>query len=96
MFGWLKKVRSYLHRDAVAVDDAANVFTGGNLDETISSRAQRAADRGTELGKVISGGLDVIQPNHGHLAEGGDLQRAETVAAIEEKAPGMVPEDEQK
>jgi hypothetical protein len=84
MFGWLKKVASYLHKDAVAVDQAANVFAGGKPDETISSRAQRAADRGNPVGKVISGGLDLIQKDHGHKAMGGDLRRAEAVEKLEE------------
>ena len=87
MFGWLKKVKNYLHNFAVAEDQAANVLlTDGHPDETISSHAQRAADAGNPLGKVVSGALDVIQTDHGHRAEGGDLRRAETVEEIEAAA----------
>jgi hypothetical protein len=84
MLQWLKKVGKYLHDVLVAEDQAANVIAGGLPDETISSRSQRAADRGNELGKVISGGLDLIQTDHGHLAEQGDLKRAEEVEKVEE------------
>ena len=86
MFKWLKKVGRYAHNVLVGVDQTVNVIAGGHPDETISSRAQRAADRGNPVGKVISGGLDVIQKDHGHKAEAGDLKRAEEVVEIEEDA----------
>jgi hypothetical protein len=92
MFGWLKKVKAYLHNDAVAIDDAANVFAGGKVGETISSRSQRAADRGNVLGEIISDGLDLIQKDHGHKAEQGDLRRAEEVEATEQKALDLPPQ----
>jgi hypothetical protein len=85
--GWLKKLGHYFHNVAVAEDQAANVVLGGAPDETISSRSQRAADRGNELGKIVSDGLDLLQANHGHLAEQGDLERAETVEQLERNAP---------
>jgi hypothetical protein len=86
MFGWLKKVKAYFHNDAVAVDQAINVFGGGKPGETISSRSQRAADRGNVLGEIISDGLDVIQADHGHKAMRGDLRRAQDVEATEKAA----------
>lgn len=84
MFGKLKR---FLHRNLVSLDMFGNTLTGGVNDETISSRAQRNADAGNPLGKVISKGLDVIQKDHGHRAEGGDLRRAEVVEKLEEEAP---------
>lgn len=87
MWNWLKKVKRYLHNDAVAVDQTLNVFGGGHPDETISSRSQRAADAGNPVGKVISEGLDLIQKDHGHLAEQGDRRRAEKILEIEPTTP---------
>lgn len=81
-------VEHYLHNVAVAEDQALNALAGGMPDETISSRAQRAADRGNPLGKVLSEGLDMIQPDHGHKAMAGDIRRAEAVEKIEKDALG--------
>ena len=74
------------HRTLVALDQFLNVLTGGLPDETISSRSQRAADRGNPLGKVMTKFLHLFQKDHGHLAEKGDLARAEQVEETEEKA----------
>lgn len=73
----LNKILSYLHRDAVAVDQAANVVIGGQPDETISTHAQIAADSGNLLGEAVTDALHVVQKDHGKLAEAGDEQRAE-------------------
>jgi hypothetical protein len=90
MFHWLKKIGSYFHRDAVAVDQTVNVFAGGHNDETISARAERGRDQGhgasKVIGTVLSDGLDVIQKDHGQKAEQGDLQRAQTVEQIESES----------
>jgi hypothetical protein len=86
MLGWLKKVGRYFHNFAVAEDQAANVLlTDGKPDETISSHAQRDADKGEEGGKVISDVLDVAQKDHGHKAMKGDLKRAEDIIQTEEE-----------
>lgn len=77
---------SYIHRMLVGLDQAANVILGGDPDETISARSQRAAARGGLLGKFMCWWLDKLQPDHGMLAEAGDLERAETVEQIEEQA----------
>ena len=78
---------SYAHNTLVALDTFVNVSVlHGNPDETISSRAQRAATRGDWLGRLTIWWLDKIQPNHGVLAEQGDLARAQTVVDIETKA----------
>jgi hypothetical protein len=87
---------SYPHKVLVALDQDVNVDTGGLPDETISSRVRRISDAhprwgwnpGVWLAKALNAGLNVIQKNHGAKAEAGDLERAETVAATEEKSPG--------
>lgn len=84
----LSKIKGYLHNDAVALDVGVNVIAGGKMDETISSRAQRAADRGNLVGRVLTGFLYLFQKDHGHKAEAGDLRRAEQVEEIEKKALG--------
>jgi hypothetical protein len=73
----------YLHRTLVGVDQFANVLLGGNPDETISSRSQRAANRGNLVGKFMTWWLGKIQPSHGYDAESGDVERAEKVEALE-------------
>ena len=76
----------YLHRVLVGVDQAANVLLGGNPDETISARSQRAAARGGWLGKFMCWWLGKLQANHGMKAEAGDFERASTVEKAESQA----------
>jgi hypothetical protein len=95
----------FLHRVAVAADQDLNVDTGGLPDETISSRVRRITDAhphgswnpGVIFAKALNAALNFIQRNHGQKAQAGDLQRALTVAEIEERAlqitPGEVPDD---
>lgn len=82
------KVSRYLHNVLVGIDQTANIIAGGKPDETISSRSQRAADRGNWLGKGMTKFLHLFQRNHGHKAEAGDLNRAEDVEQTEKKALG--------
>jgi hypothetical protein len=77
----------FVRRVAVATDVLINVFTGGDPDETISSRAARASQKGSRWGIEMSKFLDLFQKDHGAKAQAGDLQRAEAVAALE-KNPG--------
>lgn len=79
-------MKNYVYRLLVGVDMLGNVITGGNLDETISARSQRAAQRGDAWGKFMVWWLDKLQANHGVEAVQGDLQRAETVEQIEQQA----------
>jgi hypothetical protein len=79
----------YIHRSLVGVDQFANVLLGGNPDETISSRSQRAAQRGDFVGKVMCWWLDKIQSQHGEKAQAGDIERAIAVEKIEEKSLGQ-------
>lgn len=51
-------------RVVIAHDQAANAAFGGSEDETISSRAGRAARRGDRWGCVLCKLLDKIDPGH--------------------------------
>lgn len=51
-------------RLAVSYDQLANTAFGGDEDETISSRAFKAATRGRRWGCVLCKLLDKIQPDH--------------------------------
>ena len=73
----------YVHRDLVALDQLANVLSGGFPDETISSRSARADLKGRWWGRAMSWFLDRFQKNHGAKAMAGDLERAETVEKLE-------------
>lgn len=79
----------YVHRGLVGLDQFVNVLMDGNPDETISSRMARWATEETglkkDIGVAVSKALDLAQPDHGAKAEAGDEQRAQNVAAIEEK-----------
>ena len=50
---------------AVGFDQLFNVATGGCEDETISSRAYKAALRGDQWGIVVNGFLEKLDPGHG-------------------------------
>lgn len=51
-------------RLAVAHDQLINAATGGNEDETVSSRAAKAARDGRRWGCVLCRWLDKIDPGH--------------------------------
>jgi hypothetical protein len=74
----------YLHRSLVGLDQFMNVLTGGDPDETISSRAARAAERGKTWGIELSKFLNVFQPDHGVKAQAGDTARADKVEGLEQ------------
>lgn len=78
----------YLHRVIVGFDQFWNVVGGGEPDETISSRAQRDAEKHEFLAVVLTKALDLFQRNHGQKAQAGDLQRAQSVAQTEAKSLG--------
>ena len=79
----------YLMRVLVGADEFTNVAAGGNLDETISARAQRLSDAGNEFAKLLTRGLDELQPQHGRKAEAGQLAQGEAIVGVEEKALGL-------
>ena len=82
-------MRRWIYQALVAFDQFCNVLLGGNPDETISARSERAAERGDLLGKFMVWWLDKIQPNHGRGAVEGDLRRAEAVEKIEKEILGQ-------
>jgi hypothetical protein len=77
---------SYLVRVAIAFDEGVNVLCFGNLDETISARAGRAALHGKLWGKILAGALGFFFKNHCQLAELHDEQRAEYIAWLEKQS----------
>lgn len=80
---------NFVQRDLVAVDQCANVLTGGLPDETISSRLARAAEQHEVVGEIGSKILDVFQRDHGAKAQAGDLERADAVAMAEKASGGL-------
>jgi hypothetical protein len=81
----------YAHRVIEEVDVTANVIADGKQDETISSRASRAAVAGKLWGRVLSRVLDGFQKNHGAKAQAADLERAEEIEALE-RSNGVLPD----
>lgn len=79
----------YVNRSLVAIDQCINVITGGNPDETISSRLARAAERGSRFGILGSKFLNLFQPNHGVGAQAGDVERAEAVISVEQSSGAL-------
>jgi predicted deacylase len=57
-------------RIAVAKDQALNASFNGSEDETVSSRAARARDRGERWGCVLCKWLGRIDPDHCDRAKG--------------------------
>lgn len=57
-------------RIAIGYDQLANVAANGHEDETISSRAARARDRGKRWGCILCQWLDRIDPDHCNKSRG--------------------------
>lgn len=57
-------MRRYLWNLLVSIDQLFNTLFGGDPDETITSRAARARERGAWWGKVGCSVLDRIDPEH--------------------------------
>lgn len=76
----------YVHRVLVGLDQWVNVVCGGLPDETISSRASRAAERGKLWGVAMSRFLNLFQRDHGPKAQAGDTERAEKVLSTEKSS----------
>jgi hypothetical protein len=55
---------------AIAHDQLANAATGGDVDETISSRAYRAQVEGRRWGCLLCKMLDIIDKGHCKESEG--------------------------
>lgn len=73
----------YLKRCLIGLDQFMNVLTDGDADETISSRAARAAQQGKGWGIALSKFLDIFQSDHGAKAQAGDAVRAADVITTE-------------
>lgn len=84
----------YLRRCLVGFDQFVNVLTDGDPDETISSRAARAAEQGKPWGVALSKLLNEFEPDHGAKAQAGDLERAEAVEHLEESSGAIKPASE--
>ena len=80
----------YVNHVLIGLDQFANTVTGGEPDETISSRVGRDATQGKFFGKVMTKFLDLFQRNHSAKAIAGDLERAKTIEDIEQSS-GMLP-----
>lgn len=57
-------MKKYITNVAVAVDQLGNALLGGDPDETISSRAAKAALKGATWGCVLCRLLDYLDPGH--------------------------------
>lgn len=68
MLGAILGNSSRAWRLAVSYDQLANTVLGGSEDETISSRAGKAARKGKRWGCVLCKVLDWFQPNHCELS----------------------------
>ena len=64
---------AYPKRFLIALDMFMNVLTDGDPDETISSRAARAATQHKTWGIEMSKFLDLFQSDHGAKAQAGDV-----------------------
>jgi hypothetical protein len=77
---WWKRV-------LIAGDQFLNVLLiNGAPGETMSSHAGRAEAAGHWWGKILSQFLNYIQLNHCAIAEGGDIERAQNVEALDESS----------
>lgn len=57
-------IKRYVRNVAVAVDQLLSALTGGDPDETISSRLGKAQRRGQPFACIACRLLDLIQRNH--------------------------------
>lgn len=61
-------MKRYLWNLFIALDQLANAMIGGDPDETISSRAGKAARRGRWWGCILCRLLDLLEKNHCELS----------------------------
>jgi hypothetical protein len=88
--------QTYVRRLPTAFDLFINAITGGQLDETISSRCSKGALAGNWFAKFMVWWLDLIQPDHLQKAPEGDEVRAQEAVADLEKNTGTTPPTFQK
>ena len=77
--------KKHVHFILIGFDDFCNTLTGGNPDETLSSRSGRARSEGKIWGKLLAGFLDWLQENHCKTAIYNDIIRAEAVIKLEKE-----------
>lgn len=76
--------RGYVRRVLVSLNQTLNALTGGEADETLSSRWGRARRRGSKAAKVVCAALEKIQPCHCASA----IERDETGAPLAHQLHG--------
>ncbi|BAH76430.1 hypothetical protein [Solidesulfovibrio magneticus] len=54
------KIKRYFWNILLGLDQFLSVLTGGDPDETVSSRAGKAAVAGSRLGRLLEAGLDAV------------------------------------
>lgn len=59
----MKKVKKYFWNILIAIDQFFNALTGGDPDETISSRIGKHKDS-SKLARLLSRFLDLFEQNH--------------------------------
>lgn len=88
---------SYLHKVLVSLDVLSNVVGGGIPDETISSRMARWATENQgfreAFGLFACHALNMVEKDHGAIAEARDLARAQAVQKIEQETPTVQQEE---
>ena len=67
---------AYIHKVLVALDQFANTVTGGEDDDTISSRSARAEKAGLLWGRAMCKFLSLFNKDHCTKALAGDARRA--------------------
>lgn len=79
----------YVHRALVGFDQFVASLLGIENDQTISSATAIAAHKHVwyhAFAVALNDGLNVIQKNHGELAQAGDIERAKKVIATDTAA----------
>lgn len=61
---WPLPFKGYLRRQLIALDQAFNVLTNGDPDETLSSRLGRDKASGSGFADAACGVLDVLEEDH--------------------------------
>ena len=54
------KLKRYFWNILLGLDQFLSVLTGGDPDETVSSRAGKAAVAGSRIGRLLEAGLDAV------------------------------------
>jgi hypothetical protein len=72
-------LRRYAWNVLVWLDQGVNTLAGGDPDETVSSRAAKAAARGQRWGCVLCRWLDKLDP--GHCADNIELDEGGNAAS---------------